>query len=70
MTCFRCGNTGHGARDCPQQFDVRSMTVDELNEAIEHRYAQMDVATEVIAVADTEGETGAALEGDFAPRNE
>jgi hypothetical protein len=70
MTCFRCGNTGHGARDCPQQFDVRSMTVDELNEAIENRYALMDVATEVVAVADTERETGAAQEEDFTPRNE
>jgi hypothetical protein len=70
MTCFRCGITGHGARDCPQQFDVRSMTMDELSEAIENRYAKMDVATEVVAVADDGGETERAQEEDFAPRNE
>jgi hypothetical protein len=70
MTCFRCGVTGHGSRDCPQQFDVRSMTMDELNEAIENRYAKMDVAPEVVAVTDVGGETEQAQEEDFAPRNE
>ena len=70
MTCFRCGGTGHGSRECPQRFDVRSMSVDELNEELEHRYAQMDVATETVAVVDVGGETERAPEEDFAPRNE
>ena len=29
-TCRRCGYTGHWARDCPRQFDVRCLGFDEL----------------------------------------
>ena len=29
LVCRCCGLPGHFARDCPQQFDVRHMTLDE-----------------------------------------
>jgi hypothetical protein len=42
--CFRCKKPGHYGRDCPTQFDVREMTTDELQEVLELRMAQLDVA--------------------------
>jgi hypothetical protein len=42
--CFRCKKPGHFGRDCPTQFDVRSMTIDELQEALGLRLAELDVA--------------------------
>ena len=41
--CFRCKQPGHFSRDCPARFDVRKMTTDELQEALEIRMAQQDV---------------------------
>jgi hypothetical protein len=32
--CFRCKKPGHFGRDCPTQFDVRSMTIDKLQEVL------------------------------------
>jgi hypothetical protein len=42
--CFRCGGLGHYGRECPDRFDVRSMSVDELQAALEDRLAELDVA--------------------------
>jgi hypothetical protein len=44
--CFRCKKPGHFGRDCPNQFDAREMTVDELQDALEVRMARLDIATE------------------------
>jgi hypothetical protein len=41
--CFRCKKPGHFGRDCPTQIDVRSMTIDELQEALGLRLAELDV---------------------------
>lgn len=41
--CFRCKKPGHYGRDCPTRYDVREMTIDELEEALEIRLAQLDV---------------------------
>ena len=43
-SCFRCGKTGHFGRDCPDRFDVRTLSLDELQEILENRLAQLDVA--------------------------
>jgi hypothetical protein len=42
--CFRCGKPGHFGRDCPDRFDVRALTVDELQSLLEDRLARLDVA--------------------------
>ena len=41
--CFRCKKPGHFGKDCPDRYDVRAMTVDELQEVLEIRLAQLDV---------------------------
>jgi hypothetical protein len=42
--CFRCGLPGHFGKDCPARFDVRHLSVDELQEILEGKMAALDVA--------------------------
>ena len=42
--CFRCKKPGHFGKDCPDRFDVREMSIEELEEALQIRMAQLDVA--------------------------
>jgi hypothetical protein len=44
--CFRCKLPGHFGRDCPTRFDVRAMTIEELEEELSIRMAQLDVVSE------------------------
>lgn len=31
-TCYRCGARGHLANRCPRQFDIRAMTLEEIEQ--------------------------------------
>jgi Retrotransposon gag protein/Zinc knuckle len=42
--CFRCKKPGHFGKDCPTRFDVREMSLEELEEVLSLRMAQLDVA--------------------------
>jgi len=42
-TCFRCGKSGHKVPDCPLQYDIRSLSTDELQAILEDRLAKRDV---------------------------
>ena len=43
--CFRCKLPGHFTRDCPTRYDVREMTIAELEEELQIRLSELDVAS-------------------------
>lgn len=56
--CFRCKKPGHFGKNCPDRFDIRNMTTDELQEVLELRLAQLDVAPDPPAEAEPEQAEG------------
>ena len=44
LLCYCCNLPGHFGKDCPTQFDIRMMSMDELQEVLENRMALLDVA--------------------------
>ena len=44
LLCYRCNLPGHFGKDCPTRFDVRMMSMDELQEVLENRMASLDTA--------------------------
>jgi len=64
-TCWRCGKTGHWAKECDLRFDVRYMDTDELEKELENKFAAKDVAS---AEPPVEGEEELSIE-DFVSRS-
>jgi hypothetical protein len=63
--CRRCGKPGHWAKECPRQFDIRHMTVDERSELLQHLALQAD--TEDLETKEEEMEEAEETESpDFA----
>lgn len=65
--CFRCKKPGHFGRDCPDRHDIRLMSTDELQEEVENRLAQLDVAP---ASPASPSEEPLATTEDFRPSSE
>jgi Retrotransposon gag protein/Zinc knuckle len=43
LVCYRCKKPGHFGKDCPTRFDIREMSLEELEEVLSLRMAQLDV---------------------------
>lgn len=69
LTCFRCKQPGHTIRDCPKRHDVRALTLEELEEIVQARYAELDVVSETVAVTE-KAEEPEMQEEDFRPHDE
>ena len=41
---FHCGQPGHFSKNCLDRFDVQNLSTDKLQELLEDRLAQLDVA--------------------------
>ena len=49
--CYWCKEPGHIAKDCPQRFDVRFLTIDEKREWMENLMAEVDAHEATASVA-------------------
>ena len=43
LSCYCYGKPGHKIPDCPLQFDIRALTIGELEAELEARLAEQDV---------------------------
>ena len=41
---YQCGQPGHSRKDCPRQFDIRYMDIEERQSFAQDEFAALDVA--------------------------
>src|SRR5271163_2412230 len=46
ITCYRCGKPGHKSCECNLRFDIRALSLDELQTYLEDRLAGLDAVPE------------------------
>ena len=63
LTCYRCHKTRHKAPDCPLKFDIRTLSVDEIEMELKVRKDMSEVETPLV-------ETEVASPEDFVQNNE
>jgi len=44
LVCYRCGEPGHLKPQCPKRFDIRHMTMDEMEEWMQQKVLDQDAA--------------------------
>ncbi|GLB45568.1 putative retrotransposable element tf2 155 kda protein type 1-like [Lyophyllum shimeji] len=66
IICRRCKKPGHIARNCPDQFDIRSMTTEEHNDWVMGLLADLD-AVRAAASTEAQAEAPAAAEEESTP---
>ena len=42
FSCYRCGKAGHKAPNCPARFDIRELSIDDLQTYLEDRLAELN----------------------------
>jgi len=66
LSCYRCNELGHLAKDCPRRFDVRFMTSDEHDEWIQQVMVAKDVSDVEHRAMEEQGDAAE----DFGANNE
>jgi len=62
FSCYQCRKAGHKAPDCPTRFDIRELSIDDLQTYLEDRLAELN--------AKHPEPTTEVEEQDFSHRNE